>query len=343
MLLAGDIGGTNSRLALVDVAKEPPRMVAVKTFRSGAYSRLEQILREFTAEFGESFDSACFGIAGPIRQQRCEATNLPWVIDGNEISKSIGGVPTILINDLEATACGISALGPEDFEVLNPGAPDAKGNACVISAGTGLGEAGIYFDGHRSWPFATEGGHSSFAPGNDVQIELLQYLRRQFEHVSWERVLSGPGLLNIYCFLRDTRGGEEPEWLRQEMRAGDPAPAISRAALAGRSELCQQALDLFVALYGQECGNAGLKFMATGGIYLGGGIAPKILARLRSPVFLDAYLAKGRMRPLLEAMPVRVILNEKTGLLGAAVYAMSRRELALGGSAGTSQFSKSQR
>jgi glucokinase len=190
----------------------------------------------------------------------------------------------------------------------------------VVAAGTGLGEAGIFWDGQRHRPFATEGGHTSFSPVNALQIELLQFLQRHFfQHVSWERVLSGPGLLNIYHFLRDTRGGEEPRWLTDEMRTGDPSAAISRAALEGKSELCEQALDLFVTLYGQEAGNAGLKFMAHGGIYLAGGIAPKILPKLKTPIFLGAYLAKGRMRSLLEAMAVRVVLNDRAGLIGAAV------------------------
>jgi glucokinase len=234
------------------------------------------------------------------------------------LSTALDGAPTFLINDLEAMAYGVSALRENELVTLHEGAP-TRGNACVIAAGTGLGQAGMYWDGRRHRPFATEGGHASFAPVNELQVELLLYLRRQFQHVSWERVVSGQGLVNVYHFIRDTRGGEEPEWLLEEMRTGDPAAAISKAAMAGKSEACEQALDLFVALYAEECGNAALKFMATGGIYLGGGIPPKILPRLTSSLFHGALTAKGRMRDVLEAMPVRVILNEDTGLIGAAV------------------------
>ena len=187
-----------------------------------------------------------------------------------------------LINDLEANAYGVAALTPEDFAVLNEGAPDAEGKAGVIAAGTGLGEAGLYWDGKQHWPFASEGGHASFAPDNALQVELLQYLQQRLGHVSWERVLSGPGLYNVYTFLRDTQRGVEPAWLTEELRQVDPPAAIAGAALAGTCDLCVQALDLCVALYGAEAGNLALKVMATGGVFVGGGIAPKIVTNLRS-------------------------------------------------------------
>jgi glucokinase len=321
MILAGDIGATNSRLAFFELCELRPALVAEKKYPSGSYTNLEHILHEVRREFPHPIERACLGIAGPIRKQRCEATNLPWVVDAREVSRTLDGIPVLLINDLEAMAYGISTLGPDKFETLNPGAAGALGNACVVSVGTGLGEAGMFWDGTRHLPFATEGGHTSFAPVTELQLELHHYLRRQFQHVSWERVLSGQGLLNIYHFLRDTRGGEEAAWLREEMRTGGPAAAISKTALAGKSEICEQALDLMVALCGQECGNAGLKYMASGGVYLGGGIPPKILPKLKTPVFMGAYLAKGRMRPLLEAMPIRIILDDQAGLIGAAVRA----------------------
>ena len=188
----------------------------------------------------------------------------------------------------------------------------------------GLGEAGLYWDGTRHWPFASEGGHASFAPDDALQVELLQYLQQQFTHVSWERVLSGPGLHNVYTFLRDTQRGVEPAWLTEELHQGDPSAAISRAALAGTCDLCTQALDLFVMLYGAEAGNLALKVMATGGVFVGGGIAPKIVDKLKETTFMQAFCAKGRLQPVLAAMPVRVIMNDKTALYGAARCAALR-------------------
>jgi glucokinase len=321
LILVGDIGGTKTRLAWVDAQPSGCFHIAEeRRFASGEYTNFEHMLHEFLAAAKRDFRRACFGIAGPIQRQRCAATNLPWVVDAQVLSRSLNGAEVTLINDLEAVAHGIAAISPTDFEVLQPGEPHASGNACVVAAGTGLGEAGMYWDGRRHHPFATEGGHSSFSPANAVQVELLRYLQRQFTHVSWERVLSGPGLINLYHFFRDTRGGEEPKWLTDEMRTGDAAAAISRAAMEGKSELCEQALDLFVTLLGQEAGNAALRHLARGGVYLAGGIAPKILPRLRGPHFLGAFVAKGRMRALLEAMPVRVVLNDHAALLGAAVF-----------------------
>jgi glucokinase len=261
---------------------------------------------------------ACFGIAGPVRHGRCEATNLAWVVDAHQLARELAIETVTLINDLEANAYGIAVLEPKDFVVLNEGAPDEEGNAAVIAAGTGLGEAGLYWDGKQHRAFACEGGHADFAPRSALEIELLRYLLPQFEHVSYERVLSGPGLYNIYKFLRDTGRGEEPAWLTEEMRQHDPSAAISQAALAGKCALCMQALDLFVALYGAKAGNLALTIMAAGGVFVGGGIAPKILGKLTDGTFMAAFTAKGRLKPVLEAMPVRVILNDKTALLGAA-------------------------
>src|SRR5919109_3524862 len=201
-------------------------------------------------------------------------------------------------------------VAPEDFVTLNRGAEDAAGNAAVVAAGTGLGEAGLYWDGQRHRPFAGEGGHTSFAPTDPLQMELLDFLSREFGHVSWERVLSGPGLHNIYRFLRDTGRGEEPDWLTREMQQRDPAAVISQTALAGTSALCRQALDLFVALYGAEAGNVALKIMATAGVYVGGGIAPRIVTKLAEPLFMQAFVAKGRLQSLLQDIPVRVVMND---------------------------------
>jgi glucokinase len=254
------------------------------------------------------------------------ATNLPWVVEADPLADELR-LPherVLLINDLEANAYGIPALETRDVETLREGPAGARGNAALISAGTGLGEAGLFWDGRAHFPFASEGGHTTFAATSPLHLELHQWLLKKHEHVSWERVVSGPGLISLYEFLRETGRGEEPAWLAEEMRQGDPAPVISRNALAGKSALCEKALDLFVELYGAEAGNAALKFMATGGVYIGGGIAPRILPKLRGPAFREAFLAKGRMRPLLESMPLRIILNERAALLGAARRAMMK-------------------
>lgn len=336
MILAGDIGGTKTRLALFRPEAGRLRPVAEETFPSGEYPDLDPIVEAFLAPRellpsrrrsasgpgpdadGEGVARACFGVAGPVVDGRSVTTNLPWVVDACRLRNGLRLPAVDLINDLEANAHGIGALGPDDFAVLNAGAPGASGNAAIIAAGTGLGEAGLYWDGRHHRPFACEGGHASFAPANDLQCELLVHLRRSYDHISWERVLSGPGLLAVYGFLRDSGRGEEPPWLAEEMRREDPPSIIGRAAQEGRSALCARALDLFVSLYGAEAGNLALKLMATGGVYVGGGIAPKILDRLKGRGFMEAFLAKGRMRPLLERMPVRVILNERAALLGAA-------------------------
>lgn len=327
MILAGDIGGTNTRLALFEVGRDGLRATVEATLPSRQQPSLEAAARAFLAPHSLPVKHACFGVAGPVVRGRSETTNLPWVVDAREAAAALRLGEVWLINDLEATAYGIAALPPADFVVLNPGAPAGTGNAAVIAAGTGLGEAGLYWDGVRHQPFGCEGGHATFAPLDDTQVALLQYLLKRYAHVSWERVLSGPGLVNIYQFLRDTGAGEEPTWLRENLRSGDPSAVISRAALEGRSPLCARALDIFVALYGAEAGNLALKVMATGGVFLGGGIAPKILPKLQEPAFREAFVAKGRMRPLLEAIPVRVIVNDKTALIGAARYAALRAGL----------------
>jgi len=324
MILAGDIGGTKTRLAFFTTDGESVKSVVEETFHSREYGGLGEIVHTFVTKHQLSLTHAGFGVAGPVIDGYSETTNLPWVIDARQLAGQLGLASVALINDLEANAYGVAALATEDFAVLNPGAPGVKGNAAIIAAGTGLGEAGFYWDGARHHPFACEGGHADFAPRNELEAELLRHLLTQFPHVSYERVVSGPGLYNIYQFLRDTGRGEEPAWLTDELRQHDPAATISQAALAGRSALCGQALDLFVSLYGAEAGNLALKVMATGGLYVGGGIAPKIMQKLQDSTFMRSFTAKGRMQPLLEAMPVRVILNDRAVLLGAARYAMLR-------------------
>jgi len=321
VILAGDIGGTNTRLASYDVKNKRLTPRVEETFPSRDYAGLAEIVRRFVSAHGLHVTHACFGAAGPVLNGVVKTTNLPWVIDAQQLAQQLAIRSVGLINDLESNAYGIAELRPEDFAILNEGRSDAQGNAAIIAAGTGLGEAGLYWDGIRHCPFATEGGHADFGPNNELQLELLRYLFKEFGHVSWEWVLSGLGLRNLYKFLRDTGRGEEPTWLAQELRERDPGAVITQAALGKRSDLCVQALHLFVSLYGAEGGNLALKIKATGGLYVGGGIAPKILSTLQDGTFMEAFLAKGRMRPLLETMPVRVILNDKTALLGAGRYA----------------------
>jgi len=318
LVLAGDVGGTHARLALMEARGENLRLLAEKIYPSHDYSKLEDIAAEFLKENATKPELAGIGVAGPIRDGKCVATNLPWIVDASTLAAACGLARVELLNDLEANAYGISTLAAADFCILQKGIPNTKGNAAVISAGTGLGEAGMYFDGAMLRPFAGEGGHGSFAPEGEVQGELFQFLMRRFGHVSCERVLCGPGLVNIYEFLRDTGRGSETALVVEQMRSGDPAAAISQAALADACQLCVEALEIFVQIYGAEAGNLALKMLATGGIYVGGGIAPKILSELQTPLFMEAFLAKGRMRTLLEAIPVLVILNENTALRGAA-------------------------
>ena len=321
MILAGDIGGTNSRLAFFTRHGKRLEPVAEQTYASRDHESLESVVKKFVSSHDLPVDVACFGIAGPVKNGRSEAVNLAWAVDSRQLARLLRIDTVELLNDLEAYAYGIAMLAPEDFVHLNPGVPEAPGNAAVIAAGTGLGEAGLYWDGLQHRPFACEGGHTTFAPSDPLQMELLGFLMREFGHVSWERVVSGPGLLNIYRFLRDTGHGEEPAWLTSEMQQHDPSAVISQAALAGTSALCGQALDLFVSLYGAEAGNVALKIMATAGVYVGGGIAPKIVKKLTDSTFMQAFVAKGRLKPLLQEVPVHIIMNDKTALLGAARFA----------------------
>jgi glucokinase len=331
MLLAGDIGGTKTRLAVYQVdgpqtgrsaVRGALTPVAEQTFPSAAYASLDAIVTEFLARHRLVVAQAGFGVAGPVIDGRVEVTNLPWVVDAARLARVVGIPAVALLNDLEAMAWGVAALGPADFQTLNAGAAGATGNAAVIAAGTGLGMAGLYWDGAAHRPFACEGGHGDFPPRNALEVELLRYLLARYEHVSYERILSGPGLVNVYEFLRDTGRGEEPAGLAEAMLRGDPAAVIAEVALAGASSRCEQALDLFVAVYGAAAGNLALQLMATGGVYVGGGIAPKIVRKLAGPAFMQAFVAKGRLQPLLEAIPVHVILNDRAALLGAARCAL---------------------
>ena len=317
MILAGDIGGTNTRLAFFDGTADCLTPVAVEVFPSKDHKGPEEIAQKFIAKHKQTASAACFGIAGAVVDGRVEATNLPWVVDVRHLQTELGIARVELINDLLANAHGIALLDESDFVVLNAGTPVANGNRALISAGTGLGEAGIVAGAHGYEPFPSEGGHVDYAPRTELEMDLLRYLMGRFDHVSYERVLSGPGLVNIYQFLRDTGRGDEPPWLAEQISRSDASATIAKSALEGTSDICVQALDLFVSIYGAEAGNLALKVVATGGTFVGGGIAPKILRKLSSTTFMKAFSAKGRMSHLVQAIPVCVITNDKTALLGA--------------------------
>ncbi len=320
IVLAGDIGGTKTRLAIAEVSGTRVRIEHEADYRSRDFASFEALLMCFLAGT-QAPEQAAFGIAGPVLGGVVRTTNLPWYIEADVLRQRLGFAACDLLNDLEATAYGLPALGDEDRLVLQLGAAEARGNVAVIAAGTGLGEAGMYWDGQRHHPYATEGGHASFSPLNELEMDLLRYLQRRYEHVSWERVVSGMGLLDLHDFLRGYYKSVVPQWLAEEMRTGDAAAAISRAALTGSDDICAETLERFVQLYGAEAGNLALKTMSRGGVYVGGGIAPKILPLLQRDLFMQAFLEKGRMRHVLEAMPVYVILNEQAALYGAALYA----------------------
>lgn len=324
MILAGDIGGTNSRLALFEVDGQRLRRVDEARLPSRGSSSLEDVLDAFLMPRGARVEVAGFGLPGPVKDGRVVTTNLPWVVDQARLRAHLKLDTVTLLNDIEAFSHGLAALDDDDLFVLNAGDPLACGNRAVIAAGTGLGEAGLFWDGRHHHPFATEGGHTDFSPTDDLQFGLLRFLQERHGRVSWERVVSGPGLVNIHHYLRDVAQVATPAALPPDLVHDDPAATIANAALARACPLAMRTLDLFVMLYGAEAGNLALKMMALGGVFLGGGIAPKILPKLQEPTFLHAFTGKGRMRTLVESIPVKVVLRDDTGLLGAARHAAVR-------------------
>ena len=326
MILAGEIGATRTRLAAFDADGNKLQLVVEKTYLSQEHGGLPEMITTFIKTEGIPVQSACFGVAGPVTAGRSKISNLPWTIDSRELASQLKLNSVGLINDLEAYAYGIDALESKDFITLSEGADDAEGNRAVISARTGLGVAGMYWDGFRHHPFACEGGHADFSPRNKLEIELLDYLQGKHRRVSCERILSGPGIKNIYDFLRDTKKVDEPKELREQMgQAPDPPALISKLAAEGKAPICDQTMSLFVSIYGAETGNCALYFMSTGGIFIGGSIAAKNVNKMKDPAFMQSFLAKGRMTQLLQQMPVKIVLNDDSGIIGAARYTLIQK------------------
>jgi glucokinase len=325
MLLAGDVGGTKTKLAVFAEERGPRDPLAEATFPSKDYRGLKAIVEAFLARHDAEVERACFGVAGPVIENRVEITNLQWHVDAAELQEALGFSSVVLLNDLAATANGVPFLEPEELHTLYEGQHDPTGAIAVVAPGTGLGEAFLTWDedDRRYRPHASEGGHTDFGPVTPRQIQLLRYLWARFEHVSYERICSGMGIPNIYTYFKGGAYAEEPDWLAEALaEADDPTPVIVNAALEEKSELCTLTLDTFLAVLGAEAGNLALKVMATGGVYLGGGIPPRILPALEEGPFLEAFRSKGRHADLLARVPVRVILNPEVALLGAACYGL---------------------
>jgi glucokinase len=321
MLLAGDIGGTKTNLALFSPARglDP---VTEATFKSAEYSSLRAVVTEFLAGEEVPVDRGVFGVAGPVVAGEATATNLPWVISEVMLQEAVGIREVKLLNDLEATAYGVPHLTPGDLYALND-APSKSGTKAVIAPGTGLGEAILFFRDGQYHVIPSEGGHTDFAPTNLFEIRMLRYLIGKFGHVSYERVCSGKGIPNIYAFLKKNRFAEELPGMAKALRkAVDPTPIIVKKAMTGECELSMATLNAFVSILGAEAGNLALTVMATGGVYLGGGIPPKILTKLKDGTFMAAFVNKGRFAENLAQIPVYVILNDRTALLGAACYGL---------------------
>lgn len=325
-ILAGDIGGTKTSLGLFSVPEKGLCLTSEKTYASGKYKNLEDILAHFIGR-DRDISAACLAIAGPLVDPIVSrTTNLPWIIHKNSIQKLFSLPKLAIINDLVANAYGIPLLEKSDFAILNKGIPK-KGNRALISAGTGLGMAVLCWNGKEHIFSSSEGGHVEFGPRNSLEIELLRYLFETFGHVSYERILSGQGIVNIYNFLKHSgRFGAEPKWLSEKMSHGNPAAAIASTACQKKNRICSVAMDMFASIYGAAAGNLALQAMAVNGIYIGGGIAPKIIWKLNDGSFMTSFTNKGRFSQLMTRIPVKVILNDRAALMGAALYALHSLE-----------------
>jgi glucokinase len=330
MILAGDVGGTKVHLALYNFAGGRLAPVRDCKFPAHEFATLDDVVKTFLGQENTPHDqiaAACFGCPGPVRDGRLKLTNLPWTLDARDLQRSLGIEHIFLINDLEANGYGIPELAPESVFTLHKGDAASVGHRGLVSAGTGLGECLLIWDAktQRHLPLPSEGGHTDFAARNEREIALLEYLQRTLKgRVSHERVVSGLGIKNIYGFLKDDQKMEEPDWLRERMAKEDPNAVIGSCAEDGSSAICFETMQMFASAYGAEAGNMALNLLASGGIYLGGGIAPKILKTMQNGEFTKAFLDKGRLSPLLESIPVRIILDDTCALLGAAAFAEAR-------------------
>jgi len=325
MLLAGDIGGTKTNLGIYSPDKGPREAVFEATFSSSQYPSLETLVSEFLSQVSIKIDRASFGVAGPVIGGQARITNLPWVIEDVQLRKTLHLKSVRLFNDLEAIANGVTLLEKNDLHALNEGVPIPGGTLAVIAPGTGLGEAFLMWDGERYLAYPSEGGHADFGPTNPLEIGLLRHLQKKMEHVSYESVCSGHGLPDIYAYLKESAYAEEQAWFAEQLAtADDPTPLIVNAALNAerKCELCRTTLEIFISTLGAEAGNLALKVMATGGIYLGGGIPPRIISLLDEGTFMQCFTNKGRFSALVSQIPVHVILNPKTALIGAAFYGL---------------------
>lgn len=322
MILAGDIGGTNTRLALFESSGDL-KIIVEKKYPSRQHKGLEEIVRLFLTEQKANVRAACFGIAGPILNGRVTLPNLPWIVDTTELSKNLH-IPSVhLLNDLQANANGLKALKKEELFLIQAGKKQ-EGNQALLSAGTGLGEAGLFWNGHEHLPFACEGGHTDFAPRNSLEIELLLYAKKKFDHVSYERIVAGPGLHLLYEFLLETGREKRSKEVAEAMKGKDPSAAIGEFGLQNKDSACIHTIDWFLSLLGAEAGNLALKFLSLGGLFLGGGIAPRFATHFAKSDFLRSFADKGRFKSLLESIPIYIVMNDNTALLGAARYAITK-------------------
>jgi glucokinase len=318
-ILAGDIGGTKVNIALYQTGEKGLTILRQQSFHSKDYSSLTAVIQQFTGNDALP-EKICMAVAGPVIDGKVKITNLPWQLDSNAMRKELQVKNISFINDLEATAFGLAGLKPEQLSKLDEGNAEQHGNIAIIAPGTGLGEAGLYWDGKFYHPFATEGGHSAFASRTPLDFELYNWLAKQFNYICWEHVICGPGIHNIFRFLTEEKKNKIPEWLLKEMETEDPSAVISENAIAGKDEVCIQAMELFIRYLATESSSLVLKYKATGGLFLGGGIPPKILPLLKKDNWQQLFFESDRMETLLQQTPVNVILNEKTPLLGAVYY-----------------------
>lgn len=324
-VLAGDIGGTKTNLGIYIMGKRRPILKSFKSYSSTEYKGLEDIIDLFLSKNRFKIKSSCFGVAGPVENGRCKTTNLPWDIYESRIRESFGLKKVRLINDLSAMAAAVPALSRSEIHSVNQVRPEKTGNISLIAPGTGLGQALLVYSDCGYITVPSEGGHTDFAPCNELEAGLLKYLWKEYRHVSIERIISGIGILNIYNYLKFTGNYNEPEWLAQKIKKYDPAKVINEAAFKKSHKLCLKTVDMFISILGSAAGNLALIGLTKGGVYIGGGMPPKMLWRFRDDVFMKAFMNKGRFSGLMEKMPVKIIINSNSALLGAAIEAFKNK------------------